>query len=78
MFTAELPGGAGATAQQLVCNLPYSSTADDFDANGIITPEDYAAYAKAWQAAGAELIGGCCGVGPAHMAMVAAALSAVD
>lgn len=52
------------------------SDPDDYDANGIITPAAYAAHARAWQAAGAELIGGCCGVGPQHMGMVAAALAA--
>ncbi|MEM7287921.1 MAG: homocysteine S-methyltransferase family protein [Actinomycetota bacterium] len=36
-----------------------------------ITPEEYAAYVPSWQAAGATVIGGCCGIGPDHMRLVA-------
>ena len=36
-----------------------------------ITPEAYAAYVPVWQAAGATIIGGCCGIGPEHMRLVA-------
>ena len=32
-----------------------------------ITPEEYAVYAAKWRNAGAEIIGGCCGIGPAHI-----------
>ena len=35
---------------------------DDLDAEGYLT------YAKRWLDAGARLIGGCCGTGPAHIA----------
>jgi len=35
---------------------------DDLD------PEHYAAHAKNWLAAGAKVIGGCCGTGPEHIA----------
>jgi len=33
-----------------------------------VTPEAYAAHAAKWLAAGARIIGGCCEVGPAHIA----------
>lgn len=33
-----------------------------------VTPEKYLEHAKEWQAAGAQIIGGCCEVGPAHIA----------
>ena len=33
-----------------------------------IKPEVYASYASQWRAAGATLIGGCCGTTPAHIA----------
>ncbi len=33
-----------------------------------LDPEHYAVHAKAWLAAGARVIGGCCGTGPAHIA----------
>ncbi|MEO0495471.1 MAG: homocysteine S-methyltransferase family protein [Actinomycetota bacterium] len=32
-----------------------------------ITPQDYASFVPAWRSAGATVIGGCCGIGPAHM-----------
>jgi len=39
-----------------------------------VTPEEYAGYAQKWEAAGADIIGGCCGVSPAHVAAVKTAL----
>ncbi|MEM7333235.1 MAG: homocysteine S-methyltransferase family protein [Chloroflexota bacterium] len=35
--------------------------------NDMITPEAYADEADNWIKAGASLIGGCCGIGPAHI-----------
>lgn len=32
-----------------------------------ITPQAYADYAESWVAAGAGIIGGCCGISPAHI-----------
>jgi S-methylmethionine-dependent homocysteine/selenocysteine methylase len=32
-----------------------------------ITPEVYLRFARTWIAAGASIIGGCCGIGPAHI-----------
>lgn len=37
-------------------------------------PDAYAAHAARWRAAGARVIGGCCGTTPAHLAATAAAL----
>jgi S-methylmethionine-dependent homocysteine/selenocysteine methylase len=49
--------------------------AADYDAaTGIISPAAYARHAAAWRTAGASVVGGCCGVGPEHIAAVAAAL----
>jgi hypothetical protein len=39
-----------------------------------LTPEAYTAFAADWIAAGATIVGGCCGVGPAHIAALAAAM----
>lgn len=36
-----------------------------------LTPEGYAGFAREWQAAGASIIGGCCGIGPEHVAVLA-------
>jgi S-methylmethionine-dependent homocysteine/selenocysteine methylase len=35
--------------------------------DGVITPEAYARFAGGWLAAGASIVGGCCGVGPEHI-----------
>jgi S-methylmethionine-dependent homocysteine/selenocysteine methylase len=35
--------------------------------NDIISPEDYAVEAGKWIGMGAAIIGGCCGIGPAHI-----------
>lgn len=40
-----------------------------------LDPESYGRCSLAWLAAGARLIGGCCGTGPAHVAAVARALA---
>ncbi len=32
-----------------------------------VTPENYAEIARGWRAEGAQLLGGCCGVGPDHI-----------
>jgi S-methylmethionine-dependent homocysteine/selenocysteine methylase len=33
-----------------------------------LTPKGYARFAEAWHAAGASILGGCCGIGPEHIA----------
>ncbi len=43
--------------------------------DGIVSPLEYAAHVPAWRAAGATMVGGCCGIGPSHMAEVAPLLS---
>jgi homocysteine S-methyltransferase len=46
--------------------------AEDYDngKDGIITPSAYARYARLWLQEGATIVGGCCGIGPAHIACV--------
>lgn len=39
------------------------------------TPEQMADHARAFVEAGARVVGGCCGTGPAHIAAIAAALA---
>jgi len=41
-----------------------------------LTPDAYAAFAMEWVGLGATIVGGCCEVGPAHIAALAAALAA--
>lgn len=42
-----------------------------FTHDGVLTPHEYAAYLPSWQAAGATMLGGCCGIGPNHLQLVA-------
>ncbi len=37
-----------------------------------VTPEVYVEFAERWVAAGATMVGGCCGVGPAHVSALSA------
>ena len=51
-------------------------TVDALQARSDLTPERYAAFALGWVGQGATIVGGCCEVGPAHIAHLAAALRA--
>lgn len=42
-----------------------------------LDPAAYARYAEEWIAAGANLVGGCCEIGPAHIAEIAALRTAL-
>ncbi len=44
----------------------------------MISPEAYATEAEKWVAAGVKVIGGCCGIGPEHIRVLAERLSASD
>ena len=61
-----VPLGAYANAGRVDERMGWSSPAADPGA-----AERYAALAEHWQAAGASLLGGCCGTGPAHVAALA-------
>ena len=45
-------------------NDGYSTTRDD------LTPQDYLTFAQQWQALGATIVGGCCSIGPEHIALL--------
>jgi S-methylmethionine-dependent homocysteine/selenocysteine methylase len=38
-------------------------------------PEEYLTWVRQWLADGAEIVGGCCGVGPEHIALMRAAIT---
>ena len=40
-----------------------------------LDPEAYLAHVRSWWAAGATVVGGCCGTRPAHIAAIAAAFA---
>lgn len=63
-------GGASSSDSQVVVRE------DDYDAEGVIFPQAYARHAAAWVAAGATIVGGCCGVGPEAIAAVRRAVGA--
>ena len=42
------------------------------DIRADLTPARYAQFAKAWLQHGADIVGGCCGLGPAHIAALKA------
>ena len=50
--------------------LPANDGLDEIRAD--LTPAAYLDWAKRWRDAGADIIGGCCGVGPEHIAAIAA------
>ena len=39
-----------------------------------ISPSEYAAYEPMWRAAGATMVGGCCGIGPDHIRALVTAM----
>lgn len=40
--------------------------------DGTLTPDRYSDFAQHWHREGADIIGGCCGIGPEHIAALAA------
>lgn len=59
----------------------FPPQSEDAEANGTLSdiradldPKGYLAFARDWQARGADIIGGCCGIGPEHIAAINAAL----
>jgi S-methylmethionine-dependent homocysteine/selenocysteine methylase len=38
--------------------------------NDVISPEDYLKEADKWVSMGVQVIGGCCGIGPAHIQLL--------
>lgn len=55
---------------------PKEATANDGldEIRGDLGPLDYLGWAERWRAAGASLIGGCCGIGPEHIETLASRL----
>ena len=52
------------------------TTADDLSARPDLNPNVYADFALSWLDHGATILGGCCEVGPAHIAEIARRLRA--
>ena len=69
-----LPFGAYANGFTSIDALTPSSTVSVLEARTDLDPDAYANHAMAWVAAGATIVGGCCEVGPAHIARLAVRL----
>jgi homocysteine S-methyltransferase len=54
--------------------LTTAPTVDALTARHDLTPDRYADFARGWIAQGATIVGGCCEVGPAHIARLVGAL----
>jgi homocysteine S-methyltransferase len=71
-----LRAGAAVTDKPLVA---YPNSGETYDAaarawRGLSDPRDWGERARAWRAAGARLVGGCCRTGPDHVRAVRGAL----
>ncbi|MFQ5437897.1 MAG: homocysteine S-methyltransferase family protein [Paracoccaceae bacterium] len=81
-ITAALPGliATGATSGAYtngftgIAALAPGGTVDVLETRKDLTPRAYASHAMGWVKAGARIVGGCCEVGPAHIATLARAL----
>lgn len=51
------------------------ATVDELSARNDLTPDAYADFAEGWARQGATIIGGCCEIGPAHIAELARRLN---
>jgi len=61
--------------------VAYPNSGETYDAaarvwRGTSDPLDWGERARAWRAAGARLVGGCCRTGPDHVRAARAALGA--
>lgn len=64
------PVGAYANAFTTVSPLKADTTVDALETRRDLGPEAYADLAMAWADAGAAIIGGCCEIGPGHIAAI--------
>lgn len=75
-FVALDRGPVGGYANGFVDIPPGSDVRDNLPASrGDLDPETYLGHARSWVEAGARLVGGCCEVGPAHIARLAEAFA---
>ncbi len=78
LSTCGLPFGAYANGFEKITKdfLADKPTVDALNARRDLGPETYADYALGWVEQGATIVGGCCEVGPAHIAELARRLTA--
>ena len=64
------PVGAYANGFTSVGALKHGGTVDVLEARRDLGPESYADFAQGWARQGAAIVGGCCEVGPEHIAVL--------
>jgi Homocysteine/selenocysteine methylase (S-methylmethionine-dependent) len=67
---AELRAAVGALPSGLYANIGHTDEIKGWTNTLDVTPAEYARLAAAWLAAGARLVGGCCGTTPEHIAAI--------
>lgn len=70
------PFGAYANGFTTTAPLKGDATVDALERRKDLGPEAYAGFARGWRDAGATILGGCCEVGPGHIAALRARLEA--
>lgn len=77
-FAAEsaLPVGAYANGFTAIDGLLPGGTVSSLEARNDLSPENHADFAMRWVEQGAAMIGGCCEVGPEHIACLRRRLDA--
>ena len=76
LAAAGVPFGAYANGFVSVGALQPGGTVDVLEARDDLDPTIYAGHAMAWVGAGAAIVGGCCEIGPAHIAALGHRLAA--
>jgi len=71
-----VPFGGYANAFTSVAPLQPGGTVDALESRTDLGPDAYAEHAMSWVERGATLVGGCCEVGPDHIATLAERLTA--
>ncbi|MEQ8664975.1 MAG: homocysteine S-methyltransferase family protein [Rhodospirillales bacterium] len=69
-----LPFGGYANGFTSIAALAPGGTVDGLEARSDLGPDAYAGHVMGWVRDGAAIVGGCCEVGPAHIAAIATAL----
>ena len=73
---AGLPFGAYANGFTNAAELAIGGTVDGMGVRTDLDPDAYATHAMAWIERGATIVGGCCEVGPKHIARLREAIEA--
>lgn len=74
MSVLDVPFGGYANGFVAADRLAAGGTVNSLQARTDLSPEVYAGFARQWVDAGATIVGGCCEVGPAHIAHLAQVL----